>query len=278
MTLNDLRQEIAALGFESDTEDSVTLLTAIKRALITIYNDKRICRTLKIMRKPVYPTKRIEKLEHKGGEILRVPHVGTSYSFKVSGRGSYSVLIDGMKSTYRFDSHYSEFIGFLLEDSYIEFEGEFDYTVYDLCFYENGTGSEHDTPIFSREAEYVMSRTVDDFLGFDRLPTDSEGKEIEGARLCGESLFVPFSYTGEINLRYRQSPPKISFENADEKIDLPKDVEHLPALLAASYVWFDDDPERSMHYLSLYREGMATAKLYGARSGAPAYQDVLGWA
>jgi hypothetical protein len=274
MTLNDIRQEIAALGFENGIEDEISFLCAVRRALTTIYNDKKICRTLKIMQRPLYPTKHIEKIEHKGDEKIKIIPVGMSYSFKVSGNGSFTVLIDGLKDTYTFNSYYSEFSGIIIGESYIEFEGDCDYTVYDLCFFD----ATYDAPIFKNEKEYVISQTVDDFLGFEGLPTDSDGKEIPGVRINGESMFVPYFYTGEINLSYRQAPPRISLEEADDKIPLPKDVEHLVALLAASYVWFDDDPERSMHYLALYREGMATAKLYGAKTGAPVYEDVLRWA
>ena len=278
MTLNDLRQEIAALGFENEIAADATFLSAVRRALISLYNERSICRNLKILRHPLYPKIHTAKIEHKAGESIRIYTEGAAYSFRVSGCGSYSVLLDEIRNTYNFNTPYGEFSGIIFEGSYIEFSGELSYTVYDLCFFEEDNASENEIPIYKDEAVYKMALFVDDFLAFDCLPTDAEGNEIAGAHFVEESLLLPYSYSGEINIRYRQAPPKISADKLDEPIPIPKDIEHLPALLSASYIWLDDDPERAAHYLSLYREGMAAAKLYGAKKSFPVYKDVLRWA
>ena len=276
MTLNDLRKEVAALGFEYDLSADEGFLGAARRALVTIYNEKEICDTLKIIREPIYPIERIERIAHKAGETVRISAKGVTYSFKVSGDGEFSTYCGLDRSSYSFSGGYSELCGFLLPDTYFEFSGDFDYTVYDLCFYD-GVYSEG-IPIFSKEATYKISEIAEDFLGFSSLPTDEYGNEIKGARILDDRLIIPYDYSGTVCLRYRKAPPRISLDSPSEKIPIPKDVEHLPALLTASYIWLDDDAEKAAHYLSLYREGMAAAKVYGARSSSPSYEDVLRWA
>ena len=276
MTLNDLRKEVAALGFEYDLSADESFLGAARRALITIYNEREICNTLTIIREAIYPIERIERIEHKSAETVRIAANGASYSFKVSGDGRLTVCCDLDRSSYSFSGSYSELYGFLLPDSYLEFSGDFDYTVYDLCFYDSIYSE--GVPIFSKEAKYKISDLADDFLGFYSLPTDEHGNEIKGARILDEYLIIPYDYSGTVYLRYRKAPPAISLDNPSQKIPIPKDIEHLPALLTASYVWLDDDAEKAAHYLSLYREGMAAAKIYGAHSSAPSYEDVLRWA
>ena len=61
-------------------------------------------------------------------------------------------------------------------------------------------------------------------------------------------------------------------------LDIPSELEHLVALVTASYVWLDDDPEKAQYYMSLYREGMSALKIYTRRAVDTAFTDATGWA
>lgn len=278
MTLNELRQEVAALGFENEIEPNAAFISAVRRALSTIYNEKDVRASVKLIQEPLYPIKRIERLEHKAGVSLKIDCEGEAYCMVVSGKGNFTLRMEGFQEDLSFNANRKIFKGFFLTPATLEFKGVLDYTVHDLCFYAGVPGEEDKIPFYGRETEYKMDNLVEDFLGFISLPTDSTGKEISGARIEGVSMFLPYEYSGEICLTYRKAAPEISADELDEEIELPRDIRHLPALLVASYIWLDDDSEKAQYYYGMYREGMAAAKLYGSRQGTSEYIDVLRWA
>ena len=79
-------------------------------------------------------------------------------------------------------------------------------------------------------------------------------------------------------LKYRCKPLFDIDTELDGELDIDPECEHLLALLSASYIWLDDDAEKAQYYMSLYREGMASLKLYSTRCVNAEYEDVTGWA
>ena len=88
---------------------------------------------------------------------------------------------------------------------------------------------------------------------------------------------IPESYFGKINLIYKRAPEKL-VGNPDDDVPVPDGCEHLLPLLAASYVWLDDDPEKSQYYMSLYREAMSAVKYYDRAHIDNSYHVINGWA
>ena len=151
--------------------------------------------------------------------------------------------------------------------------------MYNLSVFECLPGdTEESIPYYRERVEYRISDYAPDFLSLAELPTDGRAERIECAELCGDTLILPYSFSGEVNLKYRSAPPTISNDDADKEIAIPREFLHLVSLLAASYVWLDDDTEKSQYYYSLYRDGIAGVKLYGTRCLNTEYKDVLRWA
>ena len=123
-----------------------------------------------------------------------------------------------------------------------------------------------------------MEDTVSDFLSFSRLPEDGEGRLISDAKISGGRLILPADFEGEIKIYYNRRPKDITSADENERIDVPEEIAHLPALLTASYLWLEDEPERASYYLGLYRDGMAKAKQLTRPTVVVPFNDVLGWA
>lgn len=279
MTLNDIKAEVTALGFESEIENDTVFLTALRRALNIVYTERGVHKSVTIICNPVIPKELHEKIAHRGNDAQCFPINGIAYSFSVCGKGSFTVSDALGDIEYRFDTPLAYFRGFVSENAKITFSGEFCYTVYNLSVFECLPGdTEESIPYYRERVEYRISDYAPDFLSLAELPTDRRAERIECAELCGDTLILPYSFSGEVNLKYRSAPPTISNEDADKEIAIPREFLHLVSLLTASYVWLDDDVEKSQYYYSLYRDGIAGVKLYGTRCLNTEYKDVLRWA
>ena len=117
-----------------------------------------------------------------------------------------------------------------------------------------------------------------DFHSFTSLPTNEFEKEITGALLSGSKMLIPWGYRGQINLTYKAAAPEVSIDKADEEIPVPKETEHLIALLSAAYYWVDDSPDKAEYYLSLYKDALRFLKQCNTRAVGGGYRNVTGWA
>jgi len=181
--------------------------------------------------------------------------------------------------TVHFDNAYGIFRGHLSGKSHICFEGEYSYTVRDLVCYEALFGSEiSDIPVFSREASYSLKDYAADFLTPCNVPTDSAGNTVTGARVEGDKLILPYTYSGEVTVPYKRAPREISADFPDDIIDVPADSETLLPLLTAAYLWLDDDADKAQYYMGLYRDGMDRLLRSRPNSINSKYTDVLRWA
>jgi hypothetical protein len=88
---------------------------------------------------------------------------------------------------------------------------------------------------------------------------------------------IPSDFSGKITLTYKRGAKNVT-GIADEKILVPEGCGHLVALLAASYIWLDDDSEKAEYYMSLYREGMSAVKYYNRLQIGANYLSTNGWA
>jgi hypothetical protein len=67
-------------------------------------------------------------------------------------------------------------------------------------------------------------------------------------------------------------------ENEDDEIDLDEDICQILPLLVASYVWLDDEEEKSSVYRSLfYREAESISRFGGDTSCCDSYFLDGGW-
>ena len=279
MTYKDLCGEITALGFETELESEERVLSAVNRALMTIFTERPLYKKLTLFKKQLSPILKTDTVNHVGGKDVTVEYKGArSYSFKTSGTGRCVITEDGTAVTVDFSENAELHRGFLHGDGALRFTGEYSYTVYDITLFgEIFSEKTEDIPALSDFRDYDMSKYCGDFLGFVSAPTDECGMAIEGALLEGCVMSIPEAYSGKINLTYKSAPKKLT-GNLDEEIPLPLGCEHLPALLASAYVWLDDDSDKAQYYMTLYREAMSAVKYYGREKIDSKYYDVNGWA
>ena len=136
MTLNDLKDEIAALGFDEGVALDKSLVIAANRALVTLYTERPVAKTVRIINNESTPLIHIPRITHKGGEDVAVRLLGRAYVFRVSGKGSFTVS-DGLASkVYDFDTADGLFRGIVhAEDAKIVFTGNYLYSVFSLTCY-----------------------------------------------------------------------------------------------------------------------------------------------
>ncbi len=278
MTYKDLCTEIAALGFETEIDSDERMLTAVNRALMLIYTERPTYERICIFKPAVSTTAKIGDFSHKGGETDSFSYKARAYSFKTCGRGKYKICEGEKEEIFEFSQNSALHRGFLHGEGRIDFVGEYSFSVYDFALFDEIYGdSPEDIPTLSEYSEYTIRDFAPDFLSFVSAPTDEHGISIANAEVRGGIMRIPDGYSGKINLVYKKAPKKL-FGNPDDDIFVPDGCEHLLPLLAASYVWLDDDPEKSQYYMSLYREAMSAVKYYDRSHIDNSYHVTDGWA
>lgn len=106
--------------------------------------------------------------------------------------------------------------------------------------------------------------------------TDGDGNAVPASEVVGKTLLLPPGFRTDLVIRYVRNPRLPDGNTPDEVLDVPREAEALVALLAASYLWLDSDPDKAQYYMSLYRDGLARLQLHAAHSHAAPYQ-ITGW-
>lgn len=278
MTYKELCDEVAALGFESQVENDAAMLSAAKRAVKILFTERPSYKTLELYQQLTEPSVYLESFTHDltGGD--KILFNALAYSFKTVGEGICKITDESGEHQFEFTKEENIHRGFLHGAGEIEFLGNYAYTVYDFALFDKLYGKNaSDIPIVSGDKEYDIRLYTDDFLSFVQSPADADGAPIKNAALRGAKIIIPYSYCGKIRLVYKCCPTSID-KNPDAELILPDGCEHLLPLLVASYVWLDDDAEKSQYYMALYREAISSVKYYDRTQINTAYRDTNGWA
>lgn len=277
MTITELKDSVARLGFESDIPDEV-LMPALSRAQYTVFCDRPVSAVARLVQ-PAYGGRLILKsLEHKPGGYEEYALDGKAFSMILSGRGQYALIYGSEREAHTFDSEALPVRAHLRSGAVIRFEGDYSYTVLSLALYEERRGAnDSDIPLYGERSEIALRERIPDFLALSEEPKDGGGAEIAGASVRDGRLILPDGYSGEIRINYHRAPIKTSGTDPDERIDIPPECEELLPLLVASYVWLEDSPDIAQYYRSLYREGINTLRRNLTRVGAGEY-STNGWA
>ncbi len=277
MTLNELKNSVLDLGFETSFDNEEMLLPALRRALHLIHIERPRLKTVHFGVKPAIGRLIEESIFHKGGEDIKIPVSGIAVSFKVSGEGYLKIDYANISETREFYGNMSEIKIILRGESAITFCGEFNYSVYSLAEYDTlYSEGECNIPIWGEAPSFNIEKIFGDFLAPNDAP-EVDGKKVLGARLEEGVLYLPKNFSGEISLTYRRAPRYISGEDGEEEIDISRECEELLPLLVASYLWLDDDSDKANYYMALYKDAMATIKVTNPRSVGAIY-TTNGWA
>ena len=279
MTFSELEKEVLALGFEDRIDRSEELVIAASRALRLIYNERPSVRTTLIYHKRALPTLQREKIDRAGGEELILPLDGRAYSFRVSGRGSFTVRDGSGERREDFDGELCLFRGFTDGHGEIRFSGEYGYSILGFSVYADTVSpSPEDIPEFGFIDEVDMRKRCPDFLAFADGARDIRGALIPDIVMSDGRLLIPRDISGVISVAYKRSPRPICSDFPDEAIDIPEETAPLLPLLVAAYLWLDDAPDKAQYYMSLYRDGLGAVRRFNAMFPGGKYEDVTGWA
>ena len=279
MTLNDIKKEVAHLGFEGESAiDSGSIESALRRALFTIYTEHGAYSRWSIYQNSLIPAFHVPEIVHKGGEDSTIALDGRAYALVVSGTGTIEIKDGNGVRAHSFSTPYGYVYGKLTGDAEMHLKGEFCYTVYDLCVYDEVFEDGYEPPKYTAVREYDLTEAIPDFLCAAGEPADRFGNKIPGASISSGMLLLPYEYKGEIVISYRKRAPRVSIDTPDVELNIPAELESLVPLLTAAYVWLDDSPEKAQYYMSLYRDGMSGVKLYTRRNVDTKVTDVTGWA
>lgn len=279
MTLNDLKDEICALGFEKEISLDKNLLFAIKRALSTVYTERSIISSFIIEHHPPTPSLIFKRLTHTPKAVESFVIHGKGYSFTACGRGGYAIEENGVRTEYSFASARHLWRGFIDGEATVSFFGDYEFDILDLAVFESRrSDDEKELFAYGEPFKYDLCEMIKDFYSIAALPTDENEREIEGALVHASSLMIPWDYSGRIKIIYKVRAPEIKVDEPDEDIALTRESEHLTALLAAAYYWADDAPEKSDFYLAMYKDALRSAKESDTLSLGGGYRNVTGWA
>lgn len=278
MTLKELQSQVSYLGFETEITDTEAFTLAANRALRQIFLDYPSPVTARIQTPKPRLLTAYKTLRHRGGEREIIPLAGRALTFRVSGTGRYRIT-DGDEVYETPFSGKGILVRTLLDKGgELELLGDYDYTVYGLATYSAPLGNDRgDIPEYKEYREYELGLYLRDFSSAATAPKDPEGRHIRGARIEGDTLFIPFDYDGEAVFTYRRTPTPVEYGYANSVIDIPEQISHTLPLLTASFLWLDDDDQKAVHYLTLYREAMATARRYTSAASDSSYLT-NGWA
>ena len=279
MTVREVLSEVSALGYDGELECDEAFLSALERSKRRLFAERGVSATVVIPPYAVPPLSCIPLYRHPSGERAIFPLSGVSYSFYVSGIGSYTVLDGSSRTTREFNTVRERCAGYLSEDGSIIFEGRYAFTVTDLVCYGSAFGdSISDIPDGTAVRRLDLRTLVPDFHSFATPAKDSFGRVIQGVRLEEVYALIPSDITEDVYVTYYRTPKKSYLEMPDAEVDLPAGCEHLLALLVASYVYVDSYPDKAQLYGEMYREASSEEKNRRVRISDTVYRDTNGWA
>lgn len=302
MTVSELYNSTAQLGFEASLEDTDRFFFAANRALLQVAAIRPAARTCVIHHRPMVNkvcANTFSPVEKLGDLCFEATGV-RSYYFEADGRGTVILeMSDG--GVWREIGHvdleasrsFVAYRGFILKDGAptdarvrLRFTGKYLYSVKNVAMYAHlYSDAVEDIPAYEPYTRYDVSAMVSDFLslqappvmeaeGFVRL---SDGYEIENGRV----LLLPHESRGLYKIGYHHRPAvlKDSGDVAGDAtvIDLDEDLCALLPLLVAAYVWAEDEPQKAEYYLTLYRERAVDVERRQRNLAPVAYVSVNGW-
>ncbi len=278
MNINDLKKEVAGLGFESDIEDHDCFIASANRALDMIYTDKPAAVDVKLSAE--HPSISFHKsyIEHHAGEELTFKVNGKGLYFRSSGVGECHISASNGGSIILFEFSNQMSKAMLRGDATLTFCGDYYYTVSDLTVFGEVLGASIlGIPSYTDIGVIDMTEQVPDFKCFASPVRDDSGEVISSAVLRDGRIILPDGFRGNVNITYCKAPSRINPDDENIAIDIPEDTRPLLPLLTAAFMWLDDDPSKAQYYMNLYREYMAGIRRYSSTNIDTEYR-VNGWA
>ena len=278
MTLNELKNDVAKLGFESYIEDEECFLASANRALSLIYTDRPVTKSAIISFRGPRITLVKEFIEHHSGEVITFNFTGKAISFYSTGSGICIITDDVSSGEFVLSADRQLIKKIIRGNGSITFMGDYYFTVSNLAVFDDLIGNKQtDVPEYTPFKEVDPEDYCDDFRAFCSQPCDKYGRAVDDVVLVDGRLRVPYDYRGELYLSYYKAPKPLDKSRPDSLIEISKECEPMLPLLTAAFMWLDDDAAKAQYYMSLYRDLVANVKRYSINKIDTAY-SVNGWA
>lgn len=259
MTLKDLQSDVYALGYEKPLGMSEAFAVAANQALRVIYAEQKYKKIAKIRVRRTEEASKIPSI-HYIGEQLTLPLVGRAYSLRACGCGRLLINDGETVREMSFGSDDMLIRGFLNGEGSLTLLGECSYEICELTTYsEIFSDRICDIPDGSGYICFDFSDR-NDFLSFADVARDGYEREIKDAKIDESRLYLKYDTARDVYVKYYRAPKRITSDDLDAVIDIPRADEASLAFLTASLLWRDDEPELSEHYYNTYRELKSNAR------------------
>lgn len=279
MTVSELYNQVAGLGFEASLESDSRFLHAANRAMLQVNALRPATKLYRLIHAPLKNIVNEDSLSpiQRTEDLVFTATGAKSYYFECNGIGVADVeyLENGewklgfsipLSSPDRSYVPYSGFIknngAFFDKDSEtrIVFRGDFVYTVQNVAMYKDiYSNSADDIPAFSAYTAYDIGSLAKDFL---RLAPASiigeDNRDVMGDDAYAENgriVFIARDKLGTYLVRYYTKPSKLADNESvtsEKVIELDSDLCALLPNLIASYIWAEDEPNLAEYYLNMY--------------------------
>ena len=288
MTIKELYESVAELGFETELESERTngFILAANRAIVQINRIRPATSIYKLNHFPL--TNKVSENTYepvcKDDEALIFSADGVkSYYFECNGNGIATIekYTDSEETwetlkAIELVSEKGQFVqykGLILdgENPYlglvrIKFAGDYIYWVQNVALYGSLLSADpENVPAFSKYIAYDIASLTDDFVSFVCPPILDAQRDsgfllntdyfVEGA----SKILIPASIKGIYDVVYNRQNKRLSLSDEMEttEIDLDSELCCLLPNLVASYIWADDEPTKAEYYLTLYNAQVA---------------------
>lgn len=305
MTIQELYESVAQLGFETELEDNNRFYYAVNRALLQVNRIRPATSIYKLNHFPLenrLTDDTFEPVIKDDEALVFVADNAKSYYFECNGNGLAIIEKTADGETWETiksidlvseNGRFIEYKGLILdgEEQYlgtvrIKFSGDYVYYVQNVALYGGllGAGAEK-VPAYSKYIAYDLASLTDDFLSFVCPPIvdATRGKGfvlnddyfVEGT----SKILIPASTVGIFDVCYnrRITEVKASDDMETTVIDLDDDLVAVLPNLVASYIWVDDEPAKAEYYLTLYREQVAEIRAMKEPLSPVVYRNKNGW-
>ncbi len=308
MTIKELYESVAELGFETELESERTngFILAANRAIVQINRIRPATSIYKLNHFPL--TNKVSENTYepvcKDDEALIFSADGVkSYYFECNGNGIATIekYTDSEETwetlkAIELVSEKGQFVqykGLILdgENPYlglvrIKFAGDYIYWVQNVALYGSLLSADpENVPAFSKYIAYDIASLTDDFVSFVCPPILDAQRDsgfllntdyfVEGA----SKILIPASIKGIYDVVYNRQNKRLSLSDEMEttEIDLDSELCCLLPNLVASYIWADDEPTKAEYYLTLYNAQVAEILARQKDFKPVVYRNKTGW-
>lgn len=282
MTIRELYDSVAQLGFEESIEYDKMFYTSTNRALIEVSRIRPQVKLYTIVHAPVPNLLDCGcgLYTHTDEDIVFECHDAKAFTFEVMGtnckyyieamiNGSWAVCATDTVNASAF-TRKSGFVKYLNDfvtpgtPCRIRFSGSYRYYVRNIAMYgELLSDNASDIPEYGQYVFYRVRDNVADFAGMESPPViDSDtGKVLDSTAMKVENdgtIGLKYELKGQFSVRYRHLPTQINADmDEDTELDVDNDTASLLPNLVASEIWLEDEPSLSQLYRNRYNEQVA---------------------